>query len=201
MTRCFRDRIRLSSPVTTVRRSEDHVEVTARGSNTEAFDHVILACHSDQALAMLADPSDVEREVLDAFPYQRNAAVLHTDTSLLPRRTRAWASWNYHIPRGAPDDATITYNMNILQSLRAANVFCVTLNETDAIDPARMLAQFSYEHPVYTTRRAEAQRRHTELIDTNRTSFCGAYWGYGFHEDGVNSALAVCRAFGEELAS
>jgi predicted NAD/FAD-binding protein len=201
ITRGFRDRIRLSSPIETVRRFEDRVDVSVRGGEKDSFDHVILACHSDQALATLADPSDTEREVLDAFPYQRNAAVLHTDTRLLPKRKLAWASWNYHIPRDEPNGATITYNMNILQSLRSSQVFCVTLNETESIDSARIIGRYSYDHPIYTQRRSEAQRRHAKLINANRTSFCGAYWGYGFHEDGVNSALAVCRAFGRELAA
>jgi predicted NAD/FAD-binding protein len=201
ITRGFRDRIRLNSPVETVRRLKDRVELTVRGGAPMPFDHVILACHSDQALAMLADPSDTEREILDAFPYQRNTAVLHTDTGVLPKRKLAWASWNYHIPRDEPDGATITYNMNSLQSLRSKHVFCVTLNETESINSSRILGRFTYEHPIYTAKRAEAQRRHGELINANRTSFCGAYWGYGFHEDGVNSALAVCRAFGRGLAA
>jgi predicted NAD/FAD-binding protein len=163
---------------------------------------VIFACHSDQALAILgADAGPTERDVLSEFPYEPNAAILHTDTSLLPKRKRAWASWNYHIPNGSSRHATVTYNMNMLQHIRSRNVFCVTLNECDSIDERKVIRRFQYSHPVYTVRRAEAQRRHGELIRANRTSFCGAYWGNGFHEDGVNSALAVVAAYGKSAAT
>ena len=121
------------------------------------------------------------------------------DPSVLPRRRRAWAAWNYHIRAEDRDAAAVTYNMNILQSLRAPRTLCVTLNDDEGIDPGAVIDRFVYEHPVYTAGRVAAQARHQELINVNRTSYCGAYWGYGFHEDGVNSALAVCRAFGKEL--
>jgi predicted NAD/FAD-binding protein len=148
---------------------------------------------------MLADPSPVEKEILGAIPYRANETVLHTDESVLPRRPLARASWNYHLPEEEPDRATVTYDMTRLQSLPSADTFCVTLNETDRIDPSRVLRSFRYEHPVFAAGRAAAQERHAELIRANRTSYCGAWWGYGFHEDGVRSALDVCRAFGEEL--
>ena len=170
-----------------------------RRDRTHSYDHVIFACHSDQALAVLEDASSVETEVLHAFPYQRNDVVLHTDPSVLPRRRRAWAAWNYHIRAENRNAVAITYNMNILQTLPSKHTFCVTLNEDEGIEGGRIIDRFVYDHPVYTAGRVAAQARHGELIDVNRTSFCGAYWGYGFHEDGVNSALAVCRALGKEL--
>jgi predicted NAD/FAD-binding protein len=173
--------------------------MTPAGHEALEFDEVVFACHSDQALRMLADPSEREREIVGAFPYQPNEVVLHTDETLLPQRRRAWACWNYHI-RGTEDpDVAVTYNMNLLQGLDSSSVYCVTLNESERIDRDRMLHRVDYEHPVYTSRRDSAQARHGEVIRANRTSFCGAYWGYGFHEDGVNSARAVGHAFGETL--
>jgi len=193
----FRDRIRTSTPVRSIRRAADAVSV-ATDAGTERFDHVILACHSDQALRMLADPTGVESDVLGAIPYQSNDVVLHTDTSLLPRRRRAWASWNYRLPERARDAATVTYNMSMLQGLGAPSTYCVSLNQGGVADRAT-LGRYDYAHPIYTLDRESAQRRHDELIGANRTSYCGAYWGYGFHEDGVNSALAVGAAFGKSL--
>jgi uncharacterized protein len=189
----WRDRIRLSTPVTRVVRHPDRVEVTARGSEPARFDAVVIATHSDEALALLSDPSEIEVELLGAIPYQRNEAVLHTDRSLLPRRRRAWASWNYHLPAAEAGPATVTYHMNRLQSLRADREFCVTLNRTMAIDPEQIIAVFQYAHPVYTPAGVAAQARHAEISGHNRTHYCGAYWGWGFHEDGVRSALRVAR--------
>ncbi len=136
---------------------------------------------------------------MGAIPYQRNEAVLHTDTRLLPRRHSAWASWNYRLTGNGETRATVTYNMNRLQNLDASETFCVTLNQSDAIDPARVLRRIDYEHPVFSTQGIAAQRRHGEISGVNRTHYGGAYWGYGFHEDGVNSALRVCRPFGKAL--
>ncbi|MBM79657.1 MAG: FAD-dependent oxidoreductase [Planctomycetaceae bacterium] len=195
LTQGFRDRIRLNCPVRSVSRTDEGVTVRVDGEES-SFDEVVFACHSDQALAMLEQPTDVERELLGAFPYQENVAVLHTDISVLPRRRLAWASWNYHRPEEDVANATVTYNMNILQGLQSKNVYCVTLNEEELIDSQKVLARFVYHHPIYTTGRQAAQQRHSEVIRNNRTSFCGAYWKNGFHEDGVNSALAVCRAYG-----
>lgn len=194
MSSRFQNRVRLNTPIGGVRRRSDAVEVIPHGGSAEGFDHVVFACHSDQALRMLADPTPTEQELLGAFPYERNSAVLHTDESLLPRRRRAWASWNYHIPTEPADHVTVTYCMNILQHIRSLHTFCVTLNSDDRIDPAKVLGRFEYHHPIFTTRRAVMQARHREVLNVNRTSFCGAYWGNGFHEDGVNSALAVCKA-------
>lgn len=191
----LRDRLRLNCPVGRIRRSDDAVEIQ-HAAGTEQFDEVVLACHSDQALAMLEDPSPLECATLGEFPYSRNTAVLHTDESLLPRRRSAWASWNYHIRAGEESRPAVTYNMNILQHIESPRTVCVTLNEEDAVAPESILRTFRYSHPVFTTRRAAAQRRHRDLIRRCRTSYCGAYWGNGFHEDGLVSALAVCEAFG-----
>lgn len=195
LTQGFSDRIRLSSPVTSITRMASGVRITTEKTD-ELFDEVILACHSDQALGMLTDASETEREVLSAFPYQMNDAVLHYDTSVLPVRRRAWAAWNYRIDPERLQCATVTYNMNILQHIQHRQTFSVTLNDTDSISERRIISRHKYAHPVFTTNRSVMQRRHSELIRNNRTSFCGAYWGNGFHEDGVASALSVCRQFG-----
>jgi len=190
--------IRLHTPVSAVVRDAERVEVRTSSGSAGHFDHVVFACHSDQALKMLTEPTVAEREVLSEFPYHANDVVLHTDVSVMPRRRGAWAAWNYHVGIGDAAEATLTYDMNLLQNLHKKHRYLVTLNSTGQIDPARVLGRYSYAHPVYTTRRAAAQRRHSELLNQNRTSFCGAYWGNGFHEDGVKSALAVCRALEQE---
>jgi predicted NAD/FAD-binding protein len=199
VTRPWSDRLRLDTPVTAITRHDDHVLVTPRGGEAERFDEVVLATHSDQALGMLADASDREHEILGAIPYQRNEAVLHTDRSLLPRRRRAWASWNYHLLPEPTGMTTVTYHMNRLQALEADREFCVTLNRSDAIDPAKVLRTISYAHPVFTSDGAVAQARHKEISGRNRTHYCGAYWRWGFHEDGVVSALRVAERFGARL--
>lgn len=193
----FRGRLRLKTPIERVRRCDDEVEVQPCGGASERFDHVIFACHSDQALRILGEQAtDTERAVLSAIPYERNVAVLHSDPGVLPRSRRAWASWNFRIrredPAGAPVD--VTYNMNILQGLRSPETFCVTLNPRSDIHPRSIIGEYVYHHPVFTLERAAAQRRHAELCGPNRTSFCGAYWRNGFHEDGVVSALTVVDA-------
>jgi uncharacterized protein len=199
LARPFRDRMRLSTPVERVRRYGDRVTVTPRNGEAESFDHAILACHSDQALALLADPSDAERELLGAIPYQRNDTVLHTDSRLLPSIPRARASWNCLLPRRQQESVVLTYWMNLLQTISAPVEFCVTLNSPEAIDPGSIIRRLVYHHPVYSTAAFEAQQRREEISGVNRTSYCGAYWGWGFHEDGVKSALAVCRQFGKGL--
>ncbi len=188
----FRDRIRTGCPVRAVRRDDGGVNVvTPQGS--ERFDHAVIACHADNALAMLADASAAERQLLGAFPYQRNEVTLHTDASVMPRKRRAWAAWNARIHADG-SRFSCTYNMNILQELNSSHTFCVTLNDPRGVDPDRVLGQYSYDHPVFTRRRLESQRRHTELLNHRHTSYCGAYWGFGFHEDGVKSAMAACAA-------
>ena len=196
LTRPFADRIRLRTRVRAVTRGEDHVQVKADGAEAERFDHVVLAAHSDQALSLLADASDRERDILRAIPYQRNEAVLHTDAQLLPRRRRAWASWNYHLTDPQPGRPTVTYHMNRLQSLRADRELLVTLNQSERIDPGKVIKRIDYDHPVFTSEGVRAQRRVAEISGRERTHFCGAYWGWGFHEDGVTSALRVAHAFG-----
>jgi predicted NAD/FAD-binding protein len=196
LTRPWRDRLRLATPVTAIERHPDHVAVTPRGGEPERYDHVVLATHSDQALRMLADASDREHEILGAIPYQPNEAVLHTDTRMLPRRRRAWASWNYHLldrPTGKP---TLTYHMNRLQDLRAEREFCVTLNRSEAIESGKILKTIAYDHPIFTTDGRRAQRRHHEISGQGRTHFAGAYWGWGFHEDGVVSGVRAAEALG-----
>jgi predicted NAD/FAD-binding protein len=200
LTRPWRERLRLSTPVTEVRRHPTYVTMSARGYEPERFDAVVIATHSDQALALLADPSERERELLGAIPYQQNDVVLHTDRSLLPRRRRAWASWNYHLGADAPGRCTVTYHLNSLQSLRADREFCVTLNRTEAIDPEQIIRTLRYAHPVYTPAGIAAQARHQEISGRNRTHYCGSYWGWGFHEDGVSSAWRVVGELGARRA-
>jgi predicted NAD/FAD-binding protein len=191
----FTGEIRLGCPVQRVERSST-AAVVRHAQGTESFDEVIFACHSDQALALLAEPTRAEREILSQFPYGDNLAVLHTDESVLPQRRKVWSSWNYHVPQGTESQPVVTYNMNILQRLNAPRTYCVTLNAESSIAPDAVLARCRYSHPIFTVERSTAQQRHGELIRRHRTSYCGAYWGNGFHEDGVKSALAVCEAYG-----
>ncbi len=189
----WRDRVRLGAPVRRIERLPGGVRIEAEGCESEEFDEVVIATHSDQALALLADPSEPEREVLGAIPYQRNEAVLHTDTAMLPRRRTAWSSWNFHLAEGPPRGSTVTYWMNNLQRLRAEREYLVTLNRGEEIDPEKVLRRFEYDHPVYTAEGVAAQGRHAEISGVRRTHYCGAYWGWGFHEDGVVSALRACE--------
>jgi predicted NAD/FAD-binding protein len=191
--------VRLASPVSKITRRDDGVEIQSE-VGPEHFDHVVVATHSDQALALLSDPSPLERGVLGAIRYQSNRATLHTDASLLPRSRRAWASWNYHRLAGQPRGAALTYRLASLQGIVSAHELLVTLNRDDAIRDDRVLACFDYSHPIFDVPAIDAQRRHEELNGDRRTWYCGAYWGYGFHEDGVQSALTVCRHLaGEQL--
>jgi len=200
VTKPFADRLRLNTPVTAIERDEDGVTLTPRGAAPERFDEVVLATHSDQALRMLDDATDREHEILGAIPYQPNEAVLHTDRNLLPRRRRAWASWNYHLLAEPTGMTTVTYHMNRLQALTADREFCVTLNRSEAIDPAKILRTISYAHPVFTPEGARAQARHPGISGRhNRTHYAGAYWHWGFHEDGVASAVRVAEPFGATL--
>ncbi|QNI01567.1 FAD-dependent oxidoreductase [Halomonas sp. SH5A2] len=197
LTAPYASRIHLNTPVTGITRTNTGVVITT-AQGTQRYDQVVLACHADQALAMLDDPTAAESEILGAMPYQDNEVVLHTDTSLLPRRQRAWASWNYRLDgRGADERVSVTYNMNILQRLDADTTFCVTLNDSDSIDPAKVLGRYTYAHPQFTLAGHAAQQRHDEISSpARRTHFCGAYWRNGFHEDGVWSALRIARSLG-----
>lgn len=201
MTRSFADRIRLNAPIAAIRRHAEYVALRTAGGPEELFDHAIVAAHSDQALRMLADPTAAERDVLSSLTYQPNEAVLHTDVSLLPQRRLAWASWNYRVLPDAGRPATVTYWLNRLQSVPGPEQFLVTLNPHVEIDPARVLRRMTYHHPQVTASSVAAQSRYTEISGVRRTYYCGAYWGYGFHEDGVNSALAVAAQFGVSLST
>ena len=194
LTAPFADRIRLRTPIESLRREPQHVSLR-HAAGEERFDDVVLACHSDQALGMLTDATPVERELLGAIPYQANEAVLHTDTSVMPRRRAAWASWNFHLREGA-ERSTLTYDMNRLQSLQTDEQYLVTLNMTEEIDPAKIVRVIDYAHPVYTVAGMAAQRRWAEISGVDRIHYCGAYWRWGFHEDGAHSALRVSEMLG-----
>lgn len=193
--------LRLRTPIAGLRRYPDHVIVRTRGGDAEHFDAAFLACHSNQALTLLDDASDAERDVLGAFPYAANEAILHTDTSLLPRRKLARAAWNYHLTERQQQAVALTYDMNVLQALDAPVRFLVTLNHAGAIDPRKILHRVQYEHPVYLPAGVAAQKRHREINGQRRTYFCGAYWRYGFHEDGVVSAMQALEHFTSDLAA
>jgi predicted NAD/FAD-binding protein len=191
----WRVEVRLNSPVQQIRR--DASGVTVKTMNGEAcFDQVVLACHSDQALAMLADADSAEREILGAMPYQENETVLHTDARLLPKRRKAWAAWNAYVPADPGAECTVSYCMNLLQSLDAPEPLVVTLNRTQDIDPARILARMSYAHPLQDHASVAAQARRAQINGVNRTWYAGAYWGFGFHEDGLRSGVDVASALG-----
>ncbi|MBC2692379.1 FAD-dependent oxidoreductase [Pseudomonas kielensis] len=197
LTASFSERIRLNCPVHRVERDEHGVTVHSK-AGIERYDKVIFACHSDQALQLLAKPSSVEQSILGALPYAENDVVLHTDTRLLPDRKLTWASWNFRLgARG--QQAAVTYNMNILQGLQSDATLCVSLNQRAQIDPLKVLAQYTYAHPQYSLAAVAAQARWEELDGAQHTWYCGAYWANGFHEDGVVSALRVARSLGERL--
>lgn len=184
---------RLSSPVRSVRRTEHGVFIDSNRGE-EAFDHVVLACHSDQSLALLADPSDAERDILGAMRYQANDTVLHTDARQLPRLRKAWAAWNARIPVESGADCTVSYCMNLLQGFSSREPFVVSLNPSDAIDPGKVIRRMVYHHPIYSAASVRAQARKDEIQGRHRTWYAGAYWGWGFHEDGMRSAVAVAQA-------
>ena len=196
----FEDKIHLSTPVKKVSRVEGGVEIVLfKKDKALKFDSVIFATHSNQALDILDDPSDAEKDILGSIPYQKNNILLHTDSSVLPRRKLAWASWNYQLDSDPNSPVILTYNMNILQTIEANKTFCVTLNDSDSIDKNSILKKITYHHPLFTVNAIEAQKRKSEISGVNNTYYCGAYWRNGFHEDGVVSALDVCSSFGEKL--
>ena len=182
--------------IQTVRRGEREVTITFRDRPAAAFDDVVFACHGDQVLPLLADPSDREREIFASFTTTTNVAWLHTDASVLPVRARARASWNYLLAADADAPPMVTYDLNRLQGLTTPEQYCVTLNPDGHIDERRVLRRFVYRHPLFTREAITAQRQWGEVSGVNRTHYCGAYWSYGFHEDGLNSALKVARALG-----
>jgi predicted NAD/FAD-binding protein len=192
--------VRLKSPVISVSRLPSGVEVKTKAGDVRTFDQVIFAAHSDEALALLHDPSVQEEQVLGDIPYANNDIVMHTDVRLMPERKLAWAAWNYNLFDDLTDDVAVTYNMNILQGLTCPTQFLVSLNCEKHIDPGRIIKRLKYSHPVYTSRTVAAQARHSEISGVNRTHYCGAYWGNGFHEDGVVSALRVVKAIDPEVS-
>lgn len=194
----FKQHIRLNCPVLRVERDADGVTLHS-AAGAERFDKVVFACHSDQALALLAAPSAAEQSILGALPYADNEVLLHTDTRLLPKRRLAWASWNYRLGGPPERPAALTYAMNILQGIQSDTTFCVSLNQSAAIDPSKILSRHSYAHPQYSLAAMAAQERWQELLGAQHSYYCGAYWANGFHEDGVVSALRVAGAFGEVL--
>ncbi|MCH4898800.1 FAD-dependent oxidoreductase [Pseudomonas sp. B707] len=198
LTASFKERIRLNCPVGRIDR-DAHGVVIHSPAGIERFDKVVLACHSDQALRLLGNPDDKEREILGALPYADNEVVLHTDTRLLPTRKRAWASWNYRLGGAGHTRAAVTYDMNILQGIQSDTTFCVSLNQSAGITPSKVLARFTYAHPQFSLAAVTAQQRWAEIDGAQHTHYCGAYWANGFHEDGVVSALRVAAAFGESL--
>jgi predicted NAD/FAD-binding protein len=195
LTAPYASRIRLNTPVAGIQRQRDQVAVRLKNGTVEPFDQVFIACHSDQALQLLSDPSAPEREILGSIRYQANEALLHTDTRLMPKRALAWAAWNYHLPIEQYERVTVTYNMNILQTLPAPVQFMLTLNRSGDVDARQVLGRYVYDHPVYTSEAVAAQKRQAEISGPRRTFYCGAYWSYGFHEDGVKSALAAVDEF------
>lgn len=202
LTAGFSDKIKINSPVKSVAIQEGSKLVTLNNGTQMRFDEVIFACHSDQALAMLDSPSQLQTEILGDIPYAMNEVVLHTDTQILPQRKLAWASWNYLI-KGYEGEtqapAVLTYNMNILQNIESDHTFCVTLNNSRDIDPSKILGTYHYAHPQFNNKTIAAQARWSEISGHHGLHFCGAYWYNGFHEDGVKSALDVCKTFGEQL--
>lgn len=199
LEQCGDEGIRLNSPVQSVRRFTDRVEITLLSGQVEVFDQVIFACHSDQALALLGDASLAEQQVLGGIGYQMNEVVLHTDTRILPKRKAAWAAWNYQLGASSTERATLSYNMNILQGLTDAPTFVVTLNDSQNLDPTKILRTFHYAHPVYNHQTMLSQQRRPEINGVNRSFYCGAYWYNGFHEDGVRSAADVAAMLGVQF--
>ncbi|MDB2373110.1 FAD-dependent oxidoreductase [Psychrosphaera haliotis] len=195
----FKDKIHLNANIQAVTRNSDGVELTFENNRTEQFDDVIFACHSDQALKLLSDPTENEKAILSAMPYVNNEVVLHTDKAMLPKRELAWASWNYLLSGDEDALASVTYNMNILQGLDVEPTFCVTLNKTDAINPEKIIRKFNYTHPVFSTESQKAQLQRDTICGKHNTHFAGAYWYNGFHEDGVRSGVDVAKRFGCEL--
>jgi len=197
LTAPYRERVFKNVSPAAVSRTERGAVLKFRNRTDMSFDAVVLACHAPQALALLESPSERERQVLGAFQTSANCAKLHTDSSMLPRRPRARASWNYHLTDGN-GSATVTYHMNRLQTLDTPEDYCVTLNDNGRVNDRQVLKQMTYYHPLYTAGAVRAQQHWSEVSNVDRIHYCGAYWFNGFHEDGLNSALRVARSFGIE---
>jgi uncharacterized protein len=191
----FKDNIRLNADISGITRNKETVNVHFNNTPSEQFDEIVIACHSDEALSLLNDASEDETSVLSAMPYSENSVILHTDKTLLPNREKAWASWNYQLSKDRSKAASVTYNMNILQGLKSEHTFCVTLNQKEDINPATILGEFIYHHPIFSADSINAQKRRPLICGVNNTHFAGAYWHSGFHEDGVRSAVEIANKF------
>jgi predicted NAD/FAD-binding protein len=194
LTESLKDSIHTGVDIISVQRHSDGVTVVLASGEIQEYDQVVFACHSDQAKSLLGDISDSEQSVLSAIPYQDNEVVLHTDESLLPAKKLAWSSWNYRLRQQQQSRAVLTYNMNILQGIESDTTFCVTLNDSESINPDKVLGTYHYSHPVFSLESVAAQARWSDINGVRRTWFCGAYWGNGFHEDGVASGRRVAEA-------
>ena len=195
----FDNRIRINSKVHSIKRAENTIYLKTNHNEKEEFNAVILACHSDQALKILEDSTNQEKEILANIPYQLNQAILHTDTSVLPKNKKMWSSWNSYIPKEQNSNVSLTYNMNILQSIKSKNTFCVSINMENNINPSKIIKKINYSHPTFNKKSVFAQSQKNKISGIKNTYFAGAYWRYGFHEDGVLSALDVCKNFGVEI--
>jgi uncharacterized protein len=196
----FKERIFTGQNLLSVRRTDAGVKLTFEDKELW-FDEVVFACHGNQILPLLPQATETEREVLKNFQTSRNETVLHTDSKILPRNKNARASWNYHVNEASKSGTTLTYHMNRLQSLATREDYCVSLNANGAVDKSAVLQTMVYYHPLYTREAIQAQQRWSEISGKHHTHFCGAYWFYGFHEDGLNSALRVARSLGVETES
>ncbi len=194
----FEKNIRLNAEINMIERSDNGVKINYKDGQEE-FDSIVIGTHSDQALKLIKNPTSEEVNILSAIKYQKNIALIHTDKTILPKRKLAWSSWNYLINKDKDELVTLTYNMNILQSLKSTKTYCVTINNTQDLDKDKIIKEIVYHHPLYTKKSVQAQSKKSSICGKNNTYFCGAYWGYGFHEDGVNSALDVCKKFGLSL--
>jgi predicted NAD/FAD-binding protein len=191
----FKNNIILNADISGIKRLDSKVQIHFNNGNNEVFDEVVIACHSDEALALLNDASEDEKTILSAMPYSENSVILHTDKKLLPQRKAAWASWNYQLSQDRDKAASVTYNMNILQGINSPHTFCVTLNQKEAIDPSKILREFIYHHPIFSAESVKAQQQRQLICGVNHTHFAGAYWHNGFHEDGVQSGVEVAARF------
>jgi predicted NAD/FAD-binding protein len=201
LTQWYSEKIHLNYAVTNVVRKNNKVEINFVNGNSESFDEVILATHADTSLQLVKELDAEEKQFLEMFKYQDNEAILHTDTSVLPKKKRTWASWNYRIPREENTHVAVTYNMNMLQGIDSDVTYNVSLNQSQYINPANIIKKINYHHPVFQPGRDAVQSQHHKMIRRRGVSYCGAYWGYGFHEDGVRSAINVGQAYDQELAA
>jgi predicted NAD/FAD-binding protein len=190
----FEGKIKLNTHIKFIDRKNDHVEIQFY-DRAEKFDWVFFACHSDEALKLIKSPTRNEKDILQSIPFIDNEVILHFDERFMPRRKLAWAAWNYHISQESTLPVSLTYNMNILQNLKINVPILVTLNPQEKIHKHKIIKKLSYAHPQYSLKSIEAQSKHHLISGVNRTSYAGAYWGNGFHEDGVKSAIDAIKQF------